>query len=161
VDDERLFGPARPIDILQGAITPAVRRTWAPVGAGRYAVALGDAWVLNDPIAGQGANLGSRCAFVLADAILTASGFDELFCRRVEALMWEAARPVTEWSNAFLEPPSTHGLELLAAAAADQRVADEFIDRFDDPPAMWAILSSPEGTAEFLERFRSNTTPVP
>jgi 2-polyprenyl-6-methoxyphenol hydroxylase-like FAD-dependent oxidoreductase len=160
VDDERSFGLTRPIDLLQGAITPVVRRAWAPVGAGRYAVALGDAWTLNDPIAGQGANLGSRCAFIVADAILAASGFDELFCRRVGALMWEAARPVTEWSNAFLEPPSSHGHELLAAAAVDQRVADEFINLFDDAPAMWAVLSSPEGTSEFLERFRSNTTPV-
>lgn len=160
VDDERAFGLTRPIDLLQGAITPTVRRTWAAVGEGRYAIALGDAWVLNDPVAGQGANLGSQCAFILADAILAASSVDEPFCQWVDALMWEAARPVTEWSNAFLEPPTAHGRELLAAAAADQRVADAFIDGFDDPPAMWASLSSPEGTAAFLGRFTANATSV-
>jgi 2-polyprenyl-6-methoxyphenol hydroxylase-like FAD-dependent oxidoreductase len=160
VDDERSFGVARPIDLLQGAITPVVRRTWAAVGEGRHAVALGDAWVLNDPIVGQGANLGSRCAFILADAILAASSFDERFCRRVDALMWRAAEPVTKWSNAALEPPPAHVLDLLSAAADDQRVADGFIDGFDDPPTMWTRMSSPGSAAEFLARFRSNSTSV-
>jgi 2-polyprenyl-6-methoxyphenol hydroxylase-like FAD-dependent oxidoreductase len=159
VDDERTFGLARPIDLLQGAITPVVRRTWAPIDD-RYAVALGDAWVLNDPIVGQGANLGSQCAFILADAIAGASGIDEPFCQWVDGLMWEAARPVTEWSNAFLEPPTPHGLALLEAAAADQRVADGFVDGFNDPPGMWASLSTPEGTATFLGQYTSKATSV-
>lgn len=148
--DERSFGLARPIDLIQGAITPTVRHGWAPLPQARYAVALGDAWVLNDPVAGQGANLGSHNAFVLADAILAGPPYDEAFCRRVEQRMWEFARPVTEWSNAFLAPPPPHALELLGAATADQRIADAFIDMFNDPPAMWDLLGDPGNTAAWL-----------
>lgn len=155
--DERAFGLARPIDLLQGAITPTVRRGWAALAGGRYAVAVGDAWVLNDPIVGQGANLGSHNAFQLAEAIIAGPPFDEAFCRRVERSMWEFARPVTEWSNAFLQPPSPHALELLGAASTDARIADAFIDNFDDPPAMWDLLGSPENTAGWLARFAEVT----
>lgn len=145
------FRLARPIDLLQGAITPLVRKGWAELDDGRCAIAIGDAWVLNDPIVGQGANLGSHSAFVLADAILGGPPYDSRFCRTAEARMWEFARPVTEWTNAFLQPPPAHAVGLLAAAAQNQRVADAFINNFNDPPAMWHTLSSPEHTDAWLD----------
>ncbi|MGH3914374.1 MAG: styrene monooxygenase/indole monooxygenase family protein [Pseudonocardiaceae bacterium] len=148
--DERLFTLTRPIDWMRGTITPVVRRGWAALGEDRYAVAIGDAWVLNDPVAGQGANLGSSCAFVLAEAIVNAARFDEGFCHAVVERMWDIARPVTEWSNAFLQPPPPHAMRLLAAAATDQRVADKLIDNWNDPTAAWAAFASPAGAAAFL-----------
>ncbi|MGQ0775342.1 MAG: styrene monooxygenase/indole monooxygenase family protein [Pseudonocardiales bacterium] len=153
--DDRSFTLARPIDRMRGAITPVVRRGWAALDEGRYAVAVGDAWVLNDPIAGQGANLGSNCAFALAEAIVNATRFDEGFCRAVVEWMWGIARPVTEWSNAFLQPPPPHAMHLLAAAAADQRVADKLIDNWNDPTAAWAAFASPAGAATFLRCLRA------
>lgn len=153
--DDREFGLTRPIDLLQGAITPTVRRGWAELDTGRCAIAIGDAWVLNDPIVGQGANLGSHSAFVLADMILAGPPYDSGFCRAAEARMWEFARPVTEWSNAFLQPPPPHAVELLAAAAQHPRVADAFVDNFNDPPAMWHVLSSPEHTSAWLDDVRA------
>jgi hypothetical protein len=35
-----------------------VRAGWAALPGGKYAMAMGDAWVVNDPVTGQGANLG-------------------------------------------------------------------------------------------------------
>jgi 2-polyprenyl-6-methoxyphenol hydroxylase-like FAD-dependent oxidoreductase len=150
--DEHEFDLLSPNDLLQGGIVPTVRKGWAAIGE-RHVVALGDAWIVNDPIAGQGANLGSHSAFVLADAIIAGPPYDEAFCRRVESAMWEYARPVTEWSNAFLQPPPPHALEILVAASHDQRIADGFIEMFNDPPAMWQVLATPAGAADWLKTF--------
>jgi hypothetical protein len=154
--DEREFGLARPNDLLQGGITPTVRTAWAALGDGCcYAMAVGDAWVVNDPVTGQGANLGSASAFLLAEEILTGPPYDETFCRRAEKRMWAYAGPVTEWTNAFLRPPPPHALELLGAASADTRIADGFINNFDDPVTMWEVIGTPEGTAAWLKGFGS------
>ncbi|GAA4692068.1 hypothetical protein GCM10023215_31390 [Pseudonocardia yuanmonensis] len=129
----------------------------ARLGDDRFAVALGDAWVLNDPVVGQGANLGSRTAFVLADTILALPPDDETFCRAAHAAMWDAARPVVDWTNAFLQPPPPHARELLYTAARDQRVANTFIDDFNDPTAQWDVLSTPQHTAAWPHRVRGDT----
>lgn len=152
--DRAEFGLTRPVDLLQGAITPTVRRGWVRLESGTYAVAVGDAWVVNDPLTGQGANLGSHCAWVLADAILADAVYDERFCRQVEARMWDMAASVTEWSNAFLQPPPDHVMEVLGAATADKAVADALIGGFADPQAMWRRLATPERAAAFLAGFR-------
>jgi 2-polyprenyl-6-methoxyphenol hydroxylase-like FAD-dependent oxidoreductase len=90
--EPRQFRLTRPLDLLQGAITPTVRHGWEHLGEGRVAVAVGDAWVFNDPLTGQGANLGSHCASVLARWILDDLAYDERFCRGVEREMWRVRR---------------------------------------------------------------------
>jgi 2-polyprenyl-6-methoxyphenol hydroxylase-like FAD-dependent oxidoreductase len=154
------FGLTRPSDLLQGAITPTVREAWASLDDGRFAVAIGDAWVVNDPIVGQGANLGSHCAGVLADAIVEDLAFDELFCRRVERRMWDMAEAVTQWTNAFLRPPPPHVVDVLGAATADKVVADALVEGFADPQAMWRRVATPDRVAAFLRRSRERH-PVP
>jgi 2-polyprenyl-6-methoxyphenol hydroxylase-like FAD-dependent oxidoreductase len=157
--DDRVFDLARPGDLLQGGITPTVRSAWTvltegkPLSQRKYCLAVGDAWVVNDPIAGQGANLGSHSAFVLAEEIIAGPPYEEAFCRRAEEAMWAYARPVTEWSNAFLRPPPPHALELLAAASAEPRIANAFLDNFNDPPGMWRALGTPDGAAAWLHEL--------
>src|SRR5918992_558665 len=68
----------------------------AQLSGDRYALAVGDAWVLNDPISGQGANLGSLCAFALADLISAGGPYDEEFCRRAEKEVWRPGAAVGE-----------------------------------------------------------------
>jgi hypothetical protein len=149
------FGLARPIDLIQGGITPAVRKGWAQLSGDRYAMALGDAWVLNDPISGQGANLASTCAFALADLILAGGPFDEEFCRQAEKELWRLAEPVVSWSNSALGPPQDHVLDILRAATADQRIADAFIDNFNDPTGIWEIMRSADTTHTWLDQLRN------
>ena len=151
--DRDCFGLTRPLDLLQGAITPYVRRGYTRLSNGRHAVAIGDVHILNDPIVGQGANLASHSAWVLGEAIVHSRDFDESFCRKVEERIWEYAGPVTQWSNAFLQPPSPHALDLMTAAAQDQAVADAFVEGFNRPRRMWQALSTPDGTARFLRRY--------
>ena len=89
--DAATFGLTRPRDLLQGQITPVVRRVWANVN-GTYAIALGDAWITHDPIAAQGANLGSRCAFLLGELITTS-----LSCS-------SASRSSGRWASSLSRP---------------------------------------------------------
>ncbi|MEU1878554.1 styrene monooxygenase/indole monooxygenase family protein [Streptosporangium sp. NPDC020072] len=150
--DLTLIGPG---EVAQGGVRPVVRRGWAHVADGACALAIGDAWITNDPLTAQGANLGSRTAFALAELIATsAPPFDAEFCRRASERLWEYSRYVVEWSNAFLAPPPPHVVGLLREAAADKRVADAFVGRFNDPVAMWSALSSEEGVAAFVAHTR-------
>jgi hypothetical protein len=152
--DAAAFRLTRPADLIQGAITPTVRRAWAPLPDGRYAMAVGDAWIVNDPVTGQGANLGSHSAWVLAEAILDDTVYDEQFCRAAEQRMWTMAESVTNFTNAFLQPPPDHLVGLLVAATQDQEVADALAEGFADPTAMWRAVASPERTAALLAGVR-------
>lgn len=147
--EEPRFGPTRPLDVLQGAFVPCVRRAWAGV-EGRPVMALGDAWLLNDPIAAQGANLGSRSAFALGAAIvehaITGAPYDEAFCRHGEAAMWAQAQAPTALTNAFLAPPSASMLEVFARAGHQPALADRIVSGFGNAEAMLALLA-PEPAA--------------
>ena len=159
--DSSAFSLIAPGEVAQGGITPVVRQGWAALDDGTGVLAIGDAWITNDPLTAQGANLGSHTAFALADLLSTAQGpFDEKFCRTASARLWDHARHVVEWSNAFLAEPPPHVAELFLHAAGDKRVADAFVSNFNDPVTMWKTLSSPAGTESFLAGCR-RTAPLP
>jgi len=155
--DPAAFGLTRGLDMLAGGFTPTARRGWAPLPGGRMAMALGDAHITHDPITGQGANSASRNAWSLGDLLIAqraAHGrFDETFCIRAEQHLWEDTRAVTEWTNAFLQPPPPHAVSLLVAAAQNPAIANAFADNFNHPKRMWAVLSSPDATAAFIASF--------
>src|SRR5262249_8376450 len=100
--DPARFGLTRPLDLLQGGVTPAVRRGHIRLSTGKYALALGDVRVVNDPITGQGANTASHTAWMLGEAIRDSESFDEAFCQRMEEQVWAYAGPIAAWSNAML-----------------------------------------------------------
>jgi 2-polyprenyl-6-methoxyphenol hydroxylase-like FAD-dependent oxidoreductase len=145
------FGVAGRREWLHGAVTPTVRQAWSTLPSGRIAVAIGDAWITNDPLTGQGANLGSRCAFTAAEHIAAGGPYDALFARRLEAAMWRFAGPVTAFSNAFLQMPPPHVIELVMAAGAHRAVADRYVDLFNDPTTMWETMSSPDTVRAFID----------
>jgi hypothetical protein len=158
--DPRRFDLSRPLDLGYAAITPTVRRGFIELSNGRYAVALGDAHVVIDPITGQGANNASHAADVLCQAIRHADAFDRSFCERVEREICAYVVPVSDAANARLQPPSPQFRELLATATRDQRIADVYAEGFSRPDWFWAIASSPERTAAFL-RERQLESAVP
>jgi 2-polyprenyl-6-methoxyphenol hydroxylase-like FAD-dependent oxidoreductase len=146
------FGVTRAQDVLQGAITPIGRRGYAPLANGKFVLAVGDVHILNDPVLAQGANLASRCAWVLGAALIEEQEFNEEFCREVERRLWEAGRAATLWTNLMLQPPEPHVLRLLAAAAQNRAIADELTDNFNLPEHNWEIFGSAEGAERFLKR---------
>jgi 2-polyprenyl-6-methoxyphenol hydroxylase-like FAD-dependent oxidoreductase len=150
--DMHEFGVTRAQDVLQGAITPTGRRSYAPLANGKYVLAIGDVHILNDPLLAQGANLASRCAWVLGAALIEEQEFDEAFCRELERHLWEAGRAPTLWTNLMLKPPEPHVLRLLGAAAQNQAIADELTDNFSVPENNWEIFGSAAGAERFLKR---------
>jgi 2-polyprenyl-6-methoxyphenol hydroxylase-like FAD-dependent oxidoreductase len=116
-------------------------------------MALGDVHILNDPVIAQGANTASRCAQVLSEALAPAAAIDETFCRETEQKLWEAARSATEWTNATLQPPPLHVLELFGAAARNGALANELVENFGSPDINWKVFGSPEGARDFAARF--------
>jgi len=150
--DHAAFAVTGPTDILQGAIVPTVRKPYCEVAPGRFVVAVGDAYVANDPVGGQGANLGSRSAAVMAEAILRDVAYDEWFCRGLARDLWAAAEPVVRFNNAFLAPPPPHLEAILGAAMAHQPVADAFVNLWADPAGMWRTIATPERAAAFVAR---------
>jgi hypothetical protein len=163
--DPATFGLTRGLDTLAGGFTPTARRGWAPLPGGRFAMAIGDAHITHDPLTGQGANAASRGAWLLGELVVAharARGrFDETFCVSAEQHLWEDARAVTEWSNAFLQPPPPHVVGLLVAAAQNPAIADAFADNFSYPKQQWAVLSSPDATAAFIASFSVGPASVP
>jgi hypothetical protein len=152
IDPER-FGLTRPLDLLQGGITPSVRRGYIELGNGKYALAVGDAHVLNDPITGQGANTASRVAWMVGEAICNGTTYDEGFCQWMEQRIFAYAGPVAKWSNAMLQPPQQHMIEMMVAAAHLQPVADAFVGFFEKPVLAWEVFSSQEATTAFLQQY--------
>ncbi|WP_171163405.1 styrene monooxygenase/indole monooxygenase family protein [Streptomyces sp. I05A-00742] len=159
--DERTFGLNHPADLVQGGIVPVVRRAWRPLTDDTFALAVGDAWIVNDPITAQGANLGSHCAWEIAEAIAAGPPYDADFCRAAEERLRPYADGVVRWTADFLRPPTPQLLDLFRAADADPAVAAAFAANFDDPPAMWRSIATPERTAAFLAEVRSRPAPTP
>jgi hypothetical protein len=137
-------------DYVQGALTPAVRQAHALLPSGLLALAIGDAWITNDPLAAQGANLGSHCAWAAAEAIAGGGPFDRAFGARVEATMWEFAGPATAFSNALLQPPPPHVVKMITAAGSNPVVANAFVSGFADPMRTAAMLGNPDVVDDFL-----------
>ncbi len=148
--DAAAFATTGPRDVLQGALTPTVRRPYCEVAPGRFVVAVGDAYVTNDPVCAQGANLGSATAALVTQAICRDVAFDEWFCRGLERDLWVLAEPATRFTNTMLAPPSPQLQAILGTATAVQPVADAFVGNFATPDAMWRAIATPERADAFL-----------
>jgi hypothetical protein len=158
--DRETFRLTRPLDLMQGSITPVVRRAYTQLPNGRFAVALGDAHILNDPILGQGANNASYAAWQLGMAISGAADFDERFCRSFEDAVWTYVGPVTAWNNAMLQPPPAHMIEYLVAATQHQSLGHSFVNFLADPLAGWHTFSNPANTSAMLAKHGWQGMPI-
>jgi 2-polyprenyl-6-methoxyphenol hydroxylase-like FAD-dependent oxidoreductase len=151
--DPDVFALARPFDLCRVAITPTVRRGYARLASGTFAIAIGDAHTVIDPLIGQGANTASYSAWILGEAIRDHRTYDEAFCQYVEQQICAYALPVFEYSNARLRPPAPHAAELFVAAAHNQAIADAFVNGVNHPDRLSKIFSTAEHTAAFLGQF--------
>jgi hypothetical protein len=159
--DPARFGLIRPLDLLQGGVTPAVRQGHFQLANGTYALALGDVRVVNDPITGQGANSASATAWMVGAAICNTQQFDAEFCAFIEQRIWAYVGPIVQWSNAMLQPPAPHVLEFMLAAAHIPPLADLFVRMYEHPRRFWELVSSPENTAALLKSYGWQGMPLP
>ncbi|MFP2912493.1 monooxygenase, partial [Pyxidicoccus sp. 3LFB2] len=87
------------------------------------------------------------------------------FCRAAEEKAWAAAAPATHWTNALLQPPPPHVVDVLLAGSQEPRVADAFATAFMVPENILSACATPDAAAAFVARNRSQaareTLPAP
>jgi len=142
---------------LIGGYTPVVRRPVGELPSGGLVFGMADVVVANDPITGQGSNNASKCAATYLRRILEHGDkpFDRQWMQETFDEYWKIAEPVTQWTNAMLQPPPPHVLELFGAAGTNQVIADRFANAFSDPTDLQEWFMSPEGAAAYLASFQS------
>jgi flavin-dependent dehydrogenase len=120
-----------------GAVTPTVRRAVARTANGQPLVAIGDAAISFDPIAGQGAQTAVIQAASLVRALQSHAGkitfewlqdqFEKHWSNRGDA--------ATEVTRLFLGDPkyATHAELLFAAAAVNVEIGTAFLNLLSEP----------------------------
>lgn len=121
--------------VLRSRLAPYVK---APVGklpSGRPVMGIGDAVVLVDPLAGQGANLAAQAASHYLDNIVrNRSGqFDESWMHKTHENFWRGcAHWTVDWADSLLSA-SPQQAQLLREAADDPALAAAIANGYDDP----------------------------
>ncbi|MQM37537.1 Styrene monooxygenase StyA [wastewater metagenome] len=120
---------------LAGRFPPTVRHPVARLPSGAAVMGMADTVVLNDPITGQGSNNASKCAAAYLEAILARGDapYDTDWMQATFEHYWDYARYVVDWTNALLQPPAPHMLQLLGAAQENPALARRMANGFNDP----------------------------
>ncbi|WP_216208579.1 styrene monooxygenase/indole monooxygenase family protein [Amycolatopsis aidingensis] len=137
---------------LAGGYTPVVRSPVGELPSGNPVLGMADVVVANDPITGQGSNNAARCAASYLDSIVARGDqpFDREWMRSAFDTYWSYAQHVTTWTNAMLQPPPPHVLEILGAAAGKEAVASRFANGFGDPSDFQHWFLDPDKAAAYL-----------
>jgi len=141
--------------ILAGAFPPTVRKPVGRLPSGRAVFGMADAVVLNDPITGQGSNNASKCARVYMDAILARGDrpYDADWMQQTFDRYWSYAQVVTGWTNALLQPPPPHVINLLGAAQQFPVLAKRIANGFNDPTDLFPWFAVPEEAERYLKQL--------
>ena len=149
--DTDAFDICAPNDILQGGVTPMLRRSTLNLGNEKFAVAAGDVHCTVDPLLGQGANIASYSALVLAEEIAKDTALDARFCERVEWRRQERVLCASRWTNMMLQPPSPEMMDLTMAMSCSPLLANEFTNNFNYPERQWDRLASPQRIRTWID----------
>lgn len=138
---------------LTGSVTPVVRDPVGELPSGTPVLGMADAVVTNDPITGQGSNNASRSATAYQAAILARGDrpYDRDWMRATFESYWELARHTVQWTNFMLAPPPEHLMEVFSAATEHPRIADKFVEIFDQPPVAHEICLDETSAREFVK----------
>jgi hypothetical protein len=139
--------------ILSGRFAPTVRKPVAQLPSGALVLGMADAVVLNDPITGQGSNNAAKSARAYLKRILDngAKPFDRAWMQQTFDDYWNYAQFVTGWTNAMLQPPPPHVINLLGAAQGKPKVGKAFVNGFDDPRTFFPWLADPAEAEKFIQ----------
>lgn len=153
--DEKEFDLANgPLDILQGGVTPTVRRTHVALENGKMAIALGDVHATVDPVLGQGANVASHAAWILGEEIVRQDVFDERFVELVNLRRNDRVLGATRWTNFMMTNLKAMPVELqqfIGALSQNRVMADEFTDNFNFPEKQWDCFASVDRMKAWVE----------
>lgn len=144
---------------LVGSYTPVIRQPTIRLPCGKPVLGMGDTIVLNDPIAGQGANNASKAAQLYMEAITNRGKavFDEEWMKETFSSYWNNhAKWATKWTHMMLMPPEPHMISLLEAATYTPTIANKLADGFDDPSTLFPWISHPVDIERMI-KFREKT----
>lgn len=142
---------------LVGGYPPVVRRAVGELPEGGRVLGMADVVVANDPITGQGSNSASKCAASYLTSILEhgEQRFDEAWMHQTFERYWSDAQHTTIWTNAMLQPPPEHVMNILGAAATNPEVARRFVNGFADPSGYQEWFLDPDRAADYLAAVAS------
>ena len=174
--DEEVFKDAEPCDEnawLVGEFTPEVRQVVGTLPSGRNVMAIGDTAQAIDPIGGQGANNGNKMVRIVVEEVLAHEDrpFDAGWMRATFDRFWERHHWIDKFNNTLLEPLTAPGRMLLISqygsdakpdsSSPQQRIADMFIDNFNDPIEMTEAFHDGKRAKALLRRtFGSTAKPL-
>ncbi|MGQ0701324.1 MAG: styrene monooxygenase subunit StyA [Panacagrimonas sp.] len=142
-----------PLDILQGGVTPTVRKSHVILEGGKLAIALGDVQATVDPVLGQGANMASYAAWILGEEIVKQDVYDERFIEHVNMRRNDRVLGATRWTNFMMTGLKAMPVELqqfIGALSQNRALADEFTDNFNYPERQWDCFASVERMQAWL-----------
>ena len=135
-------------------------------------MAIGDTAHSLDPIGGQGANNGNKMVRIVVEEIRAREDrpFDADWMRATFDRFWERHRWIEKFNNTLLEPLTAPGRLLLVSQygsdawpgndSPQQKIADMFIENFNDPILMTDAFHDRERARTLLrETFGSARTP--
>jgi 2-polyprenyl-6-methoxyphenol hydroxylase-like FAD-dependent oxidoreductase len=154
---------ADPNGWLVGSVTPTVRRPVGRLPSGRIVTPLGDTAMALDPIAGQGANNGSKMAQNLVEGVIEQGEkpFDAAFLTRTfDRFYARHGHASNTFSSLLLGSITDAAKEVLIAQYGSngigddgrQAIADAFAGNFDDPMTLTATLQDVRLAREFIAR---------
>ena len=145
---------------LIGRYRPVVRKPFVKLSSGALIFGMGDTVVLNDPIAGQGANNASKSAQLYMECILRhgKNSFDEHWMQGVFNEYWQHAQWATLWSQMLLLPPPPHIIDLLVEATTTQNLANKISNGFNDPSSLFPWIADPAQTSAMVALLKSKET---
>lgn len=163
--DEKEFDLANgPLDILQGGVTPTVRKSHVVLESGKIAVALGDVQATVDPVLGQGANMASYAAVILGEEIVRNEVFDERFVEHVNMRRQDRVIAATRWTNFMmtnLKAMPIEFQEFIVQLSQHRALADEFTDCFNFPERQWDCFASVERMKAWVQKRLTPVAPLP
>ncbi len=141
--------------VLAGSFAPTVRKPIGRLPSGALVLGLADTVCLNDPITGQGSNNASKAARVYMDAIIARGDrpFDAAFMQATFDAYWAYAQFVTGWTNALLQPPPPHVLNLMGAAQAFPALARRIANGFNQPTDLFPWFAVPDEAERYLKQL--------
>jgi hypothetical protein len=140
---------------LSGAFTGTIRKPYAEMTPGNYVFGMGDVVVVNDPIAGQGANNAAHCAGIYTQAILDHGDqpFTPEWMSQTFETFWEQrAQHSTALTDALLNPLPDHAQQVLGAASQHQEIADRFCRLFPNPEDIGPFLGDPDTALAYVAK---------
>ena len=139
---------------LTGKLTPVARKPVTTMPSGGTVLGMADVVVTNDPITGQGSNNAGKSAASYVDSILARGDepFDAQWMHDTFERYWSDAQHSTNWTNAMLQPPPEHVLNLFGAAQHIPAIRNRFVNGFDDPSDFVHWFFDPELADQYLEQ---------